>query len=290
MEKNGMTEGALVLEGGSLRCLFTSGVLDVFMEQGLRFSYVNGVSAGSMCGMSYVSGQIGRTRDINLNYVHDKRYISLGNMFRKRALFDFDFIFGELSDDLVPFDKEAFEASGQRFLATATRCRTGKPEYFEKGVCSDMMAAVSASCSLPIVSHMITVEGKKYLDGGLSMPIPYKKAMEDGYEKVVLVLTRHHGYRKGPMKDVKRKIYEKYLGPLPELLEAVKEIPDRYNRMQEEIDELEAAGKLFVIRPPVPVTVSRFERDRGKLMALYEEGRQTAVDMLPKLTAYLNHS
>ena len=140
-----MIEGALVLEGGSLRSMFTSGVLDVMMEQGIELSYVNGVSAGSMCGMNYLSKQVGRTLQVNTEYLHDKRYMSFRNMLKNRLIFNFDFLFGELSTELVPFDFETFENSSQKFEVVATRCRTGQPVFFEKGVCTDMYAAVQAS-------------------------------------------------------------------------------------------------------------------------------------------------
>lgn len=282
-----MVEGALVLEGGSLRCQFTAGVLDVFLEEGLLFSYVAGVSAGSMCAMSYISGQAGRTRDINLRFLHDKRYLSFRNMVKNRQVFNFDFVFGELSRSLVPFDWEAFNASPQRFVAVATRCRTGKPEYFEKGICGDMAAAVTASSSMPLLSRMISVEGKKYLDGGLSMPIPYERAMEEGYEKVVLVLSRDKDYRKPPLSRIQRMAYERYFKPLKELRESIAQIPERYNRMQEEIGRLEEAGKIFVIRPFRPVAVSRLERDGRKLEALYQEGREAGKERLKALKMYL---
>lgn len=282
-----MTEGALVLEGGSLRGVFSAGVLDVFMEQGLELSYVNGVSAGSMCGMNYVSKQAGRTIRVNLDYVNDKRFLSFRNMVKNRSIFNFDFLFGELSEELIPFDYEAFENSKQRFVVVATRCKTGKPEYFEKGVCSDFISAVKASSSLPILSRMIDVEGKKYLDGGASMPIGYQKAIDEGYEKVVLVLTREKGYRKKPADKWTRRAYERYFGPLPEFLESLESAPERYNRMQEEIDALEEAGRIYVIRPDKPVTVSRTEQDKKKLEALYEDGRRLAEEQLPRLYEYL---
>ena len=160
-----MTEGALVLEGGSLRCMFTAGVLDVLMENEIELSYVNGVSAGSMCGINYVAKQKGRMFEINKKYLRDKRYISLHNLVKNRQIFNFEFLFGELSSTLIPFDYETFSRSKQRFEAVATRCRTGRPEYFEKGVCQDIMTAVQASCSMPVLSRMIAVDGKKYLDG-----------------------------------------------------------------------------------------------------------------------------
>ncbi len=282
-----MIEGALVLEGGSLRSMFTSGVLDVMMEQGIELSYVNGVSADSMCGMNYLSKQVGRTLQVNTEYLHDKRYMSFRNMLKNRLIFNFDFLFGELSTELVPFDFETFENSPQKFEVVATRCRTGQPVFFEKGVCTDMYAAVQASCSMPVLSRMITVEGRKYLDGGISLPIAYKRAMELGYEKVVVVLTRQHGYRKKPVDRLTKRGYDRYFEPLPELRAALEEVPERYNRMQEEMDELEADGKLFIIRPEFPVMVSRVEQDAEKLKALYAEGRRIGEERLEALREYL---
>lgn len=282
-----MTEGALVLEGGSLRGVFTAGVLDVFMEQDIEMSYVNGVSAGSMSGMSYVSKQIGRTIKVDLDYVNDKRFLSFRNMVKKRSIFNFDFLFGELSNTLVPFDYETFYQSKQIFEVVATRCKTGKPEYFEKSKCKDFIDAVKASSSIPVLSGMITVGGRKYLDGGCSMPVAYQRAIDLGYKKIVLVLTREQGYRKPPVDKWTKRGYERYFAPLPRFLEALKEVPDRYNRMQEEIDSLEKEGRIYVIRPDHHVTVQRTEQDKRKLEALYQEGRRLALDHMDSLKAYL---
>lgn len=282
-----MIDGALVLEGGSLRCMFTSGVLDVLVEQGIELSYVNGVSAGSMCGMNYVAKQTGRNLKVNTTYLHDRRYVSVKNLIKNRLIFNFEFLFGELSTDLVPFDFEAFESSPQRFEAVATRCRTGETEYFEKGKCSDIYRAVEASCSMPVLSRMVTLDGKKYLDGGISLPIAYQKPMEEGYEKIVVVLTREHGYRKKPDGRFKKRAYDRYFEPLPKLRQALANVPDRYNWIQEDLDRLEAEGRIFIIRPEKPVEVSRVEQDVRKIEALYEEGRQVAEKMLPELKAYL---
>lgn len=282
-----MVNGALVLEGGSLRCLFTAGVLDVFLERELELSYVCAVSAGSMSAMSYISKQIGRTREVNMQYLHDKRYLSFRNMVKNREVFNFEFLFGELSHSLIPFDWEAFNGSRQRFEVVCTRCKTGRPEYFERSTCPDLEAAVAASSSMPILSRMIPVGGKKYLDGGLSMPIPYQRAIDLGYEKVVLVLSRHKGYRKPPMDKWHRRAYARYFAPLPQLLEAIYEIPDRYNRMQDEIDRLEEQGRIFVIRPQQPVTVGRLEHDKRKLDALHREGREEGERRFAALSEYL---
>lgn len=282
-----MTEGALVLEGGSLRGVFTAGVLDVFMEQGIEMSYVNGVSAGSMSGMSYVSKQIGRTIKVDLDYVNDKRFLSFRNLVEKRSIFNFDFLFGELSNTLVPFDYDTFYKSEQIFEVIATRCKTGKPEYFEKSRCDNFIDAVKASSSIPILSRMITVEGKKYLDGGCSMPVAYQRAIDLGYEKVVMVLTREPGYRKPPLDKWTKKGYERYFAPLPRFLKALEDVPERYNRMQEEIDRLEKEGRIYVIRPDHHVTVQRTEQDKRKLEALYQEGRRLALEHMDSLKAYL---
>ena len=282
-----MTEGALVLEGGSLRGVFTAGVLDVLIEQEIELSYVNGVSAGSMSGMSYISKQSGRTIRVNLDYVRDKRFLSFRNMVKNRSIFNFDFLFGELSDTLVPFDYDTFNNSRQIFEVVATRCKTGKPEYFEKSTSEDFISAVKASSSIPVLSSMISVNGKKYLDGGCSMPVAYQRAIDLGYEKVVVILTREKGYRKPLLDKWTKKGYERYFGPLPKLLKALQDVPERYNRMQEEIDQLEAEGRIFVIRPDKHVTVQRTEQDKRKLESLYEDGRRLAEANLDNLKRYL---
>ncbi|GLB26393.1 patatin family protein [Lacrimispora xylanolytica] len=275
------------MEGGSLRGVFTAGVLDVLIEQEIELSYVNGVSAGSMSGMSYISKQSGRTIRVNLDYVRDKRFLSFRNMVRNRSIFNFDFLFGELSDTLVPFDYDTFNNSRQIFEVVATRCKTGKPEYFEKSTSEDFISAVKASSSIPVLSSMISVNGKKYLDGGCSMPVAYQRAIDLGYEKVVVILTREKGYRKPLLDKWTKKGYERYFGPLPKLLKALQDVPERYNRMQEEIDQLEAEGRIFVIRPDKHVTVQRTEQDKRKLESLYEDGRRLAEANLDKLKRYL---
>lgn len=282
-----MTEGALVLEGGSLRSVFTAGVLDVMLEKELEFSYVNGVSAGTMAGMNYLSRQKGRMLEINQEYLHDKRYMGFESLIKNRLVFNFDFVFGELSHELLPFDYDRFFKSPQRFEVVATRCKTGKPEFFEKDSCPEILQAIQASGSMPVLSRMVTVNHKKYLDGGISLPIAYRRAMDLGYDKVVLILTRHEGYRKKPLSHLKRRAYEHYFRPLPRLLQALYEVPERYNRMQEEIKDLETKGRLFVLRPEKPVEVSRLEQNYKKLEALYLEGRQVGEKKMEALMEYL---
>lgn len=280
-------KGALCLEGGSLRGLFTAGVLDVFLEQDIHIEYVNGVSAGSMNGMNYVSRQAGRSKRINLKYVHDKRYISFMNMYRRRRIFNFDFLFEEISGKYDPFDWDCFLHGGQRLEVVATRCKTGAPAYFDRDHTKDFIAAVKASASIPVMSQMVDVAGKKYLDGGVSMPVAYERAFALGYKKAVVVLTREKGYRKKEPGVFTRRMYEKYFAPLPDFLEALREVPRRYNRMQEEMERLEQEGKLFIIRPPQKVVVKRLEQSRGKLEALYRQGREAAEEAKASLLEFL---
>ena len=270
-----LEKAALVLEGGSLRGLFTAGVLDTFLENEIYMSYVNGVSAGAMYGMNYISKQKGRAKRISL-------------MFRKRKIFNFDFLFNEISENIDVFDWKAFRESEQKFEVVATRCKNGRPEYFEKESCSSIVKAVEASASLPLLSKMVTVEGKKYLDGGVSMPIAYQRAFDLGYQKVVLVLTRDKEYRKKPLSNLSKKVYASYFGPLPNFVAALEEVPERYNRMQEEIERLEKEGKIFVIRPQEPVIVKRLEKNSQKLEDLYQQAVEYTNEILPRLREYLN--
>lgn len=279
---------ALVLEGGSLRCLFTAGVLDVLMEQAIRFPYVIGVSAGSLSGINYVSGQIGRTARVNLDYVDDKRYLGIRNLLLGRGIFNFDFLFGEITDRLIPLDKDAFYQNPTRFLAVATCCEDGTPRYFERDRCSDIMLAARASASMPLLARTVEIDGEHLLDGGISMPIAYNKALEDGFPKLVLILTREHGFRKHQPTGALLTAFEKAYRQYPKLVEKLLTMPERYNRIQEEIDLLEKSGRAFIIRPEYPVTISRVEKDRAKLSALYEEGRRIAVQNLEAFASFLN--
>ena len=174
-----MKDCALVLEGGALRGVFTSGALDVLMEQDLYLPYVIGVSAGSLNAFGYLSRQIGRSGRSNIEYARDPRYLGLKNLVQKRSIFNFDFMFGELSHDLLPFDYDAFFASPIRFVAVATDCETGRPFYYEKkpGRDETIFDAAVASSSMPLFAPPKKLLGRDYLDGGVAMPIAFEKVM-----------------------------------------------------------------------------------------------------------------
>ena len=283
-----MEKWALALEGGSLRCMFSAGAVDVMMEHHLWADGVFGVSAGALTGVNYVSRQTGRTAQVNLDFVGDKRYLGLGNLIFKRSIFNFDFLFGEISDKLIPLDRKTFAQSDMEFTAVTTDCRTGQTAFWEKHACQDIYGAIRASASMPLLSPIVTVEGIPCVDGGVSLSIPYQKPLEDGYPKVVVITTREHGYRKPPTPRALGNLYAKYYKRYPSLVRSLLETPRRYARELDELDHLEAQGKVFVLRPPEPVTVSRTEKDGTKLRALYAQGRQVCQERLEELEHYLN--
>ncbi|WP_434311387.1 patatin-like phospholipase family protein [Hominifimenecus sp. rT4P-3] len=281
-----MEQAALVLEGGSLRCLFTAGVLDVFMEGELEFPYVIGVSAGAMSGLNYISHQPRRTARINIDYVNDSRYLGMKSLLKTHSIFNFDFLFGELSEELIPFDGNTFGESEKQFVAVSTDCAAGTPLYHKKGESEDILLAARASSSMPLLAPMVRVDGAECLDGGITNPIPYQKAMEDGFQKIVLILTRQEGYRKKASKAM-QAVYPRYYKKYPQLVKALLQMEEHYNRIQEDISALEREGRLFVIRPEAPVSVSRIEKDTEKLEDLYTAGRRVAFRRMNALQDYL---
>lgn len=282
-----MDRKALALEGGSLRCLFTAGVTDLMMAEKLQWDGLFGVSAGALTGVNIVSGQPGRTAAVNIVFVNDPRYMGFRSLVKNKSIYNFDFLFGEVSDTLLPLDRDAFIHSPCRYTAVATSCRTGQAVYYEKSEVKDVYAAVRASASLPLLSPMVDVDGEPCLDGGLSVSVPYQRPLDEGYEKVVVVTTREHGYRKEPVSRIAARAYARAYKKYPELVRAILNVPRHYNAEMDEIDRLEAQGKIFVIRPAEPVDISRTEKDVAKLQALYDQGQRVCRETLPRLREYL---
>lgn len=286
-----MQKGALVLEGGSLRAMFTSGVLDILTEGDVLFEYVNGVSAGALSGYDYISLQAGRSRDINETFCDDRRFLGLQNLFRSGGVFNFDFLFGDVCDALNPLDHDTFNASRQKFEVVATDCLTGLPAYFEKSDYSqeEFLTACRASSSMPGLSDIVRLRGVPYLDGGCACNVAYRRAMDLGFDRIVAVLTRPRGYRSKPenapsMNRVFHRLYQRY----PAFLDTLREMNRTHNRAYEEIERLEREGKIFVLRPSRPVTVKRLERDAAKLEELYQDGRRVMLEQLDAMMLYLH--
>jgi len=286
-----MQKGALVLEGGSLRGLFTAGVLDILMEGQIWFEYVNGVSAGSLCGYNYISRQPGRSRDINETFCNDRRYLGFDNLLRNGGVFNFDFLFGEVGDKLFPVDRAVFDRSPQLFEAVATDCLTGKAVNFRKQEMApaDFDLACRASSSMPGLSDIVWLNGIPYLDGGCSCGVAYRRALELGYDKVVVVLTRPAGFRKKPEQSATLlRALERGYSRYPALCTALRDANRHYNVLYAELEQLEREGRVFVIRPDRPVIVGRLERNVQRLESLYQDGRRVMLDRLDGMMLYLN--
>ena len=269
MEKLERNTG-LVLEGGGMRGVFTSGVLDAFMKHQLEFPYVVAVSAGACNGMSYISRQPRRARYSNIDLLQKYGYISLKNLIVKGSIFDPSLLYERFPNDILPFDYDAYGQNPAVFEMVCTNCQTGYAEYMtEKTDRRRMMAIVKASSSLPYVAQITDVDGKPMLDGGIVDSIPVQRAIDTGHGFNVVVMTRNKGYRSTESDHkIPRFIYSDY----PRLRVALSHRVEVYNRQLEMVERMEAWGEVVVIRPQRPMEVGRVCRDTAKLERLYEEG------------------
>lgn len=264
----------LVLEGGGMRGVFTCGVLDYFMDENIRFPYTIGVSAGACNGLSYISRQRGRAKFSNIDLLEQYDYIGIRFLFKKRNIMDFDLLFGEFPEHILPYDYDTYFASPERYVMVTTNCLTGRANYFEeKQDKQRVIDIVRASSSLPYACPIAYVDGVPMLDGGIVDSIPLLHSIEDGNVKNVVVLTRNRGYRK-TAKDIRipHFIYKKY----PRLRVALSNRCRAYNAQLEMVEQMEDEGKIIVIRPEQPVVVDRIEKDVNKLRDFYQEGYECA--------------
>ena len=268
MKINGKT--GLVLEGGGMRGVFTSGVLDAFMKHDLYFRYIVAVSAGACNGMSYVSRQPRRARISNIDYLARYKYIGIRHLVTQGCIFDRELLYDKFPNQLLPFDFDEYFKHAKDFEMVTTNCLTGKAMYLSET--SDRQRSldiVRASSSLPYVSKIVTVDGIPMLDGGIIDSIPINRAIETGHEHNVVILTRNKGWRDtGKDRKVPAFIYKNY----PRLRVALSHRHVAYNQQIDLIDRLEAEGKITCIRPMRPMEVGRIENDVEKLERLYEEG------------------
>ena len=286
--KDVMYEAGLVLEGGGMRGLYTAGVLDYFIDKGIYFRNCYGVSAGATQCCSYLSKQKGRAYRIFTKYINDKRYASLSNLIKEGNYFGKDFSLKKIPDELEPFDHDTFVGGGSNFYAVASNCKTGQPAYLKvedtrKEVDMDK---IWASCSLPLLSKNVHIDGEEYLDGGVADSIPVVKALRDGNKKVVLILTRDSSYRKKPnnMMPIIKLKYRAY----PRLVRIMEKRHIIYNKTLARIEKFEKEGKIFVIRPKQEVQIGRLEKDVKKMKELYDIGYKDAAECFEGLMKYLN--
>lgn len=261
---------ALVLEGGGMRGVFTSGVLDAFMKHDLTFPYIVAVSAGACNGMSYVSHQPRRARISNIDYLARYKYIGLRHLVTQGCIFDRELLYDKFPNQYLPFDFDTFFSSPMTFEMVTTNCLTGQPMYLsERHDRQRALDIVRASSCLPYVSKIVDVDGIPMLDGGIVDSIPLQHAIDMGHPTNVLVLTRNRGYRDtGKDMKIPRFIYRKY----PRLRVVLSRRLAAYNAQLEYVERMEDEGRVICIRPERPMEVDRIEKDIAKLERLYEEG------------------
>lgn len=276
----------LVLEGGAMRGMFTAGVLDVMMENGIEFDGIMGVSAGAVFGCNFKSGQIGRSIRYNLRFCGDPRYCSWESLRKTGDLYGVQFCYDEIPNKLDPFDKEAYKANPVPFYAVCTNVETGKAIHkrLDNGDAKDM-EYFRASASMPVVSRIVEVDGYKLLDGGITDSIPLASMERRGYERNVVVLTQPLGFvkKKSGMLPLVRVMMRRY----PNVIKAMEVRHIRYNKQTAHVREQELAGKAFVIRPPYDLGISRTEDDPAELRRVYELGRKEMEERLPELREFL---
>lgn len=276
----------LVLEGGAMRGIFTAGVTDIMMENGIDFDGVIGVSAGAAFGCNYKSKQNGRAIRYNLKFCNDKRFCSVQSLIKTGDMFGAEFCYHELPSKHDIFDTKTFEENPQEFYVVCTDVITGKPVYkrLDKAEYNDL-EWIRASASMPLASRIVEIDGYKLLDGGISDSIPLAYFQKIGYEKCVVILTQPKGYIKTPSKSIyaAKLMLRKY----PELLKTLENRPEVYNKQVKYIRNEEKKGNVFVIAPEEKLPVNRVEHDADKLRAVYEIGRKIGKKRLNELKAFL---
>ena len=279
-----MYSAGLVLEGGGNRAIYTSGVLDAFIEKGIEFPYVIGVSAGSCNATSFIAKNYRRQHDIVINYSNSKKYMGLGNILKGHSFLNTDWIFGELAYDILPLNQDEFDKSDTVLCAVATNGLTGKAEYFYPKSMRNGCDELKASCSLPGVTNGVEIGGTTFFDGGLVDSIPLERAFDDGCQKAVVILTQHKGYVKEPMNPKVKRIFKKF----PKVGEAAVNRHIMYNKQLEFVKQCEQNGTAIVIQPTAPLNVSTLEKDVSKLEAIYQLGYKQGLDRADEIKAFLN--
>jgi predicted patatin/cPLA2 family phospholipase len=279
----GMIPAGLVMAGGGLRGIYTAGVLDIFLDAGVSFPYIIGVSAGAGFGSSFVSKQRGRNLEVLKKYRRDPRYISIRSFITTGNFFGLDFIYDDISLRLVPFDYETFMANPCRFVTVCIDCETGAAVYYDKSIefsQGEFFTILKGTSALPYVARMVGFQGRKLLDGAIVDAIPLIKAQTEGYDYNVVVLTQPAGYRK---REEWHPPANLFYGKYPHLIEAMDRWVATYNESMTYLEEEERQGRCLVLRPSVDLGVTRAEKSMEKLNRLYELGIADGTQALKRL-------
>ncbi len=280
-----MAKTGLVLEGGGMRGLYTAGVLDVFMERGITFDGVIGVSAGAAHASSLLSNQIGRGLRYTKKYCTDWRFMSTKSFIKTGNVVGVDFCYNQLPNVLDPYDYDTFDRNTTEFYVTCTNVESGEAEYIKINDLRTEMDYMRASASLPFVSKIVELGDKKLLDGGCTDSIPVEAFMNMGYESNVVILTRPEGFERQPESYLlTRLFYRKY----PKFVNAMRYHHLRYNNTVKKISKLEKDGLAYVIRPSVDLDIGRLENDPEKIQRVYDIGRADALAQIDRLCAWLD--
>ena len=276
----------LVLEGGALRAIFSSGVCDGLLEGNVMDDYVVGVSAGIAYGVSYLSRQPRRNLEVVTRFANDRRYMGMNNLADKenQSYFGLKFAYDPIPNELVPFDYDTFEAYPGQVEALMTNLNTGGAEYVEVPRRDKESLVLQASCAMPLMFPIYEIDGKPCLDGGVADSIPWQRALDQGCDRVLVVLTRTRDYVRKQDKAMPliRRRYKEY----PEFVRAMEQRAERYNESRRQLFELEKQGKILVIAPSSTLGVARTERNTEKLRLLWAEGYQEAVDRMEEIRDY----
>jgi len=280
-----MKQVGLVLQGGGMRGIYTSGVLDFFIEQNLFPGYVIAVSAGACNAMGYLARDKGLGRYMFTEHLLDKRYLSWRNVLRHGCLLGMDFIFEEIPRRIRPFRYHDLFQAKERLIVGATDCETGESVYFSKDDGESFLTAVRASCSIPLFTGVVEHQGVRLLDGGISDPIPINKSLADGNRWNIVVRT---GWEEQVPQPINLSRPLRYLCPrYQKLFDTLFDHHARYNRSLRLIRDLERDKQAFVIAPSRPVRINRVERNLSRMLELYELGYADARNAYRPLTAWL---
>jgi predicted patatin/cPLA2 family phospholipase len=283
-----MYQAGLVLEGGGMKGFYTTGVLDFFLDKGIEFANVYGVSAGACHMTSYMSKQRGRSYKVCSEYLDTKRYCGVYSLLTTGDLFHPTIAYDLVPKYLAPFDYEEYKRYPGKAYAVCTDVRTGKPVYFPIIDVAKDMEKIRASASLPLVSRNVPIDGGLYLDGGISDAIPVRKSFRDGNPKTVVIMTKEVGYVRKPVSASTMAMTRARYLLYPKMVEAMEHRKEMYDSTLRFMEEQEKAGKVFVIRPTVKSDVARIEKDVTKLRALYEQGYREAEAQYDALMKFLN--
>lgn len=282
-----MYQAGLVLEGGGMKGIYTAGILEFFLDKGIEFSSIYGVSAGACHMCSYLSKQSGRALDISIDYLDSRKYCSVESLLTTGDLFNVGMCYHLIPDYLYPYDYEEFNKYPGKAYSVVTNIATGRPEYMRIRDMKADIDKIRASASLPLVSRNVKIDGKYYLDGGISDAIPLQKSIMDGNRKNIVVMTKEEGYVRKPTDKTQLALIKARYLKYPKVYELMAKRHIQYNDTVDYIYRLKESGQAFVIRPKQASAVGRIEKDKEKLLALYKEGYTDAENCYEELLAYL---